>query len=162
MIPTEDDPQGYRFFDGGFPDSYEGAVLKTDFRVWLRQAIVVRQGDMTDAAKFKVFVELCYKTIPAGTPPETLLRGIEWFSRCGESDRLDLLRKPRRLLDDIERVAAERLERPRSFDFFWDFKEIWASFRGAYGIDLYKDDLTGGPFAGFWRGWTRRARWRGG
>ena len=141
MIPSDDNPQGYRFFEKGFPDSHEGAVFKTSFRVWLREAVVGRRRDLGDAAKFNLLVRLCYKTIPAGTAPETLLKGIEWFSHCGESDRLDLLNMPKRLSEDVERVAVDRLNKPRAFDYFWDFKEIWASFRGTYGIDLYEGDL---------------------
>jgi hypothetical protein len=139
MRPSSDNPWGYRFFeDGGFPDSYEGCLFKTDFRVWLRYGHLMGRGDIEQPQLLaEMAIRLCYQGIPKGTTAEALLEGIAWFADCGEDDRLRLLKLPERLLEDAASMAAKRREGPKAFDAFWDFKELWASFKAQYGIDLY-------------------------
>lgn len=140
MIPPPDNPFGYRFFeDGGFPDHYRGCLFKTDFRVWIRYGWLMPNPEISPEEKGRMAVRLCYREIPEGTPPETLVEGLSWFAQAGESDRTDLLKLPQRLLDDIADMNNSRdPESPRQFDIFWDFKEVWASFMAEYQIDLYR------------------------
>jgi hypothetical protein len=40
-------------------------------------------------------------------------------------------------------------KKPKNVNFFWDYKELWASFYGAYKIDLYQvGDLHWWGFVG--------------
>jgi hypothetical protein len=152
MIPSNDDPHGYRYFEGGFPDSWRGAGFNTGFRVWIRWAVLAAREDLSDALRFRLGVKLCYAAIPEGARPETLAEGIQWFAGCGESDRIGLLGLPPRFWDDVGAMRAAEAGKPRMFDYFWDFKALWASFMGAYGIDLYKADLHWWGFQGLLSG----------
>lgn len=149
MIPSSDNPHGHRFFEGGgFPDSYGGAALKTDFRVWLRYRAMARREDLGEKYKALAAVRLCYAAIPEGTEPGTLMDGISWFDRCGEDDRIGLLRLPKSVLDDLRRENERRSKEPATMDYFWDYREIWASFRAQFNIDLYREDLHWWAFQG--------------
>jgi hypothetical protein len=148
MIPCNENPHGYRHFEGGFPDSYAGATFKTDFRVWLRYKTLNGREGLSLSRKIGAAIRLCYSEIPEGADVKTLMEGIFWFYQCGDSDRIELLRLPKRLLDDLEKERQRQEERGPAFDHFWDFKEIWGSFKAAFNIDLYKADLHWWGFNG--------------
>jgi hypothetical protein len=139
MIPSSDNPLGYRFYeDGGFPDSYQGATFKTDFRIWLRRQYVMDDERYTELYKANKLINLCYKEIPKNMSIESLFKGINWFGCCGESDRIELLKLPKKLIDDLNTEnESENNEEPK-FSYFWDFKEVWASFYTSFNIDLYQ------------------------
>ena len=133
------DLSNYRFFEGGsFPNSYEGFTFKTDFRAWLRYEHLARYELIEDAEKIAMATNLCYQAIPKGASSAKIVEGLQWFYQCGESERLELLELPERLLEDARRQSKES---KRDYDVFWDFKHVWASFKGQFGIDLYRDDL---------------------
>jgi hypothetical protein len=131
-----------RFFMGGFPESYKGNLFKTDFRVWLQRDYVLARNDITDVEKVE-FSLRCYRNIVEGTAAETLLQGIAWFAGCGETDRIDLLDLDPDIMENLERIrnTEEDADKPLLFSFYWDFKEVWASFYATYRIDLFKETL---------------------
>jgi hypothetical protein len=140
MIPSSENPLGYRFFqDEGFPDHYKGSRLRTDFRPWLRANWIMGTREIGDIERQDALIRICYEDVAPEADVATLIEGIRWFNQCGESDRVSLLKLTKRLYDDLER---ESLNRRRTgdirFDYFWDFKEVWASFLGEYRMDLYK------------------------
>jgi hypothetical protein len=138
MIPSNNNPLGYRYFEeGGFPDHYSGNIFKTDFRVWLRRNAVCDSGANIES-KARLLIELCYQEINT-TDVSVLMNGINWFACCGETDRINELKLSKRLLEDIE--IQNNSSRDKVFDYFWDFKELWATFKAAFNIDLYNAQL---------------------
>jgi hypothetical protein len=152
-MPEEDEvSQGCRFFEGGFPREWKGSVFRTDFRVWLKREFVSSKKDLSESEKGELSVRLCYESVSPGADGAELARGIEWFGGCGESDRIGLLDLNEKILEDLEIERGKADSKPSLFSFFWDFKEIWASFRGAYGIDLYREELHWWAFNGLMAG----------
>ena len=140
MIPSNDNPLGYRFFeDGGFPNSWNGGLFRTDFRVWLRANWIAASPELGPAERVDALLSLCYERVPDGAKAESLIEGISWFNQCGEGDRISMLELPQRFHDDYGRLRRRKNSLdPKAFDYFWDYKEIWASFMGEYRMDLYK------------------------
>lgn len=132
---------GHRFFEGaGFPSRYQGYTLKTDFRVWLRYAWFLENPGLFKDAQERVrfAIALCYAEIDEAAPAQTLLEGIAWFYGCGESERTGLLEIPEGLREAMEVENERRREyEPALFSLFWDYREVWAGFKGKYGLDLY-------------------------
>lgn len=129
-------PDGYRFFEGqGFPRVYKDSVLKTDFRVWLRQSHLAVREDLSDEEKLDLSLRLCYRIINPEADAAMLLEGLSWFAQCGESDRIASLDPTPRLLEDWRDLAGSGSD--RLYDPFWDFKSVWASFKREYDLDLY-------------------------
>jgi hypothetical protein len=146
MIPSNENPLGYHFYEGGgFPDSYQGALFKTDFRIWLRRQFILDKKSLSDSYKAGILIKLCYQEYPDNISVETLFEGINWFANCGESDRISLLKLSKRMLQDIEAETEDHEnddeKKSPKFSYFWDFKEIWASFYSKFRIDLYKEQL---------------------
>ena len=155
MIPSTDNPLGYRFFESsGFPDHWEGNAFKTGFRTWLRASWIMSSPEVMEAEKVDVLITLCYKSIKKNASPEKLFDGIGWFYQCGESDRMRMLELPVRINDDFNNLkSVKRRKRNPVLSYFWDFKEIWASFHAAYKIDLYKiENLHWWAFAALFNG----------
>jgi hypothetical protein len=152
MIPSNDNPHGYRHFEGGFPDSYRGATFKTDFRVWLRYRTLTKRKDISKSRMIDASIRLCYKAVPEELQVITLIEGIHWFYQCGEADRIELLRLNKKVYEGLEAEREKQEAKAEAFDYFWDFKEVWASFKAAYNIDLYVVDLHWWAFHGLMSG----------
>ena len=97
-------------------------------------------------------IRLCYRSYPKGANPSVLADGLAWFGECGESDRVAALKYPAKVLDTLAKINESQRDKPPVFDYFWDFKDIWASFKGSYGIDLYTADLHWWGFTGLLHG----------
>ncbi|UQZ90202.1 hypothetical protein C4J81_13725 [Deltaproteobacteria bacterium Smac51] len=148
MIPSIENPLGYRFFEDDFPDSYKGCVFKTDFRAWLRYDWLMARHDLKDSEKIRYAMRLCCQSIRKGMGVDKIVEGLNWFAGCGESDRIKLLKITQRLRDDIEDEAERRRDRPKTFSYFWDYQKVWAAFRGRFQIDLHADNLHWWKFVG--------------
>jgi hypothetical protein len=135
------DGQGHRFFVAGFPSSRGGSVFRTGFRNWLKREFLVSLKGLTEAEKTEISLRLCYETVRPGAEWPELAEGIAWFSGCGEGDRIESLHLSAPVLEDWEDEAAREKERPKVFSLFWDYREVWASFMGQYGIDLYREEM---------------------
>ena len=141
MLRSSDDIR-WRFFKGdGFPNVWKENVLKTDFRVWLKRDWIHGLEGVPLAEKVEYEISACYERIVEGAAVEDLWEGVCWFAHRGESDRINRLKLPKRVYEDWEVLTNQKSGDPSLFSYFWDCKEIWASFYGAYRIDLYGENL---------------------
>lgn len=123
---------GHRFFEGGkLPESYEAAghlaVFKTDFRAWLKYEYLKECRDISGEEMLAAVQELCFESVSPGAAPDFLLDALAWFHSCAEAERLEKIRIPK--------VTPKGME-PK-ISLYWDFFELWASFRQQYQLDLY-------------------------
>lgn len=127
----------HRFFEGGELPSVHivnGNVicLKTDFRCWLRYEHLL-SADMPDADKARQCIEATIDSFPPGIDATDLIRAMAWFYSCADIERLERLDIPPNIVRDME-------DRPRTSSLYWDFWQVWASFKQQHNIDLYAVD----------------------
>lgn len=107
---------------GALPTTVEvGGVsvpIRTSHRVGIAfEELVARH--LPDSLKLLKALDLYYEDIPADTVGA--VEQMLWFYRLGK--------------DPQDAVG------PRVYDFAYDFDSIYASFRQAYSVDLFRDDL---------------------
>lgn len=124
----------HRFFEGNELPSVHtvnGNVIcfKTDFRCWLRYEHLL-STDMPEEDKARQCIEATIDNFPRGIDAADLLRAMDWFYSCADIERLERLDIPPNIVRTME-------ERPRVFSPYWDFWQVWASFKQQHDIDLY-------------------------
>ncbi len=98
------------------PDSFEGYLIRTDFRIGIQISQALADVNLHDDEKIKVAASLLFG---AGIPTaEKAIMGVKWFLACGE------------IKESSEITEAE------CFNFEQDSQEIYTAFRARYGIDL--------------------------
>lgn len=107
----------------GFPEEYEGYLIRTDFRIGIQISEALGDVDLADPEKMITALQLLYG---AGIPTDMELaeEGLMWFMRGGQ---------PR---DDSSPGG-----RPPTFDFEQDNRFLYSAFRARYGIDLARERL---------------------
>lgn len=107
----------------GFPEEYEGYLIRTDFRIGIQISEALGDVDLADPEKMITALQLLYG---AGVPTDFKLaeEGLMWFMRGGEQD------------DDSSPDG-----RPPTFDFEQDNRFLYSAFRARYGIDLTRERL---------------------
>ena len=135
----------YHFFEGGgWPDSLKLANgssvnFNTDFRAWLKYEKLCGDTRFHLGERNLSALALCYKGVKcllskADTVVE-LLTGAAWFHSCGDAERIEKIKISDRAQEDLK---ARSQHAP--YSHYWDFLDLWAAFKLAYNIDLYKTD----------------------
>lgn len=108
----------------GFPDEYEGYLIRTDFRVGMQISEALNDVDLAEPEKMMTALRLLYGN---GIPSDTELAesGLRWFMSGGNVDE--------------ERVPDGK---PPTFDFEQDNRLLYSAFRARYGIDLTRERLN--------------------
>lgn len=109
----------------GFPDEYEGYLIRTDFRIGMQISEALNDVNLAEPEKMITALRLLYGNgIP--TDPNVAESGLCWFMRGGNNDR-----------------GEEQTEdgKPPTFDFEQDNRLIYSAFRARYGIDLTRERL---------------------
>ncbi|MDE7361057.1 MAG: bacteriophage Gp15 family protein [Oscillospiraceae bacterium] len=103
------------------PDSFEGYLIRTDFRIGIQISQALADVNLHDEEKIKVAARLLFGM---GTPTaEKAIMGIKWFLACGE------------IKESSDTTEVECL------NFDQDSQEIYTAFRARYGIDLSRVSL---------------------
>lgn len=107
----------------GFPDEYEGYLIRTDFRVGIQISEALNDVDLAEPEKLMTALRLLYGNgIP--TDMELAQSGLRWFMSGGN-------------VDD-EHIPDGK---PPTFDFEQDNRLVYSAFRARYGIDLTRERL---------------------
>lgn len=107
----------------GFPDEYEGYLIRTDFRIGMQISEALNDVDLAEPEKIMTALRLLYGN---GIPSDTELAesGLRWFMSGGNVDE--------------ERVPDGK---PPTFDFEQDNRLLYSAFRARYGIDLTRERM---------------------
>ena len=107
----------------GFPDEYEGYLIRTDFRVGIQISEALNDVNLADPEKMLTALRLLYGN---GIPADTKIAesGLCWFMRCGKPSE--------------EHIPDGK---PPTFDFEQDNRLLYSAFRARYGIDLTRERL---------------------
>lgn len=104
------------------PDSYEGYLIRTDYRIGIQISLCLQDEDLTQNERISEALWLLYGN---GIPElETALAGLSWFLRCG--------RPP---------GEEEPADGPTRFWFDFDHARIMGSFYKTYGIKVHRERL---------------------
>ncbi|MCM1167965.1 MAG: bacteriophage Gp15 family protein [Lachnospiraceae bacterium] len=107
----------------GFPDEYEGYLIRTDFRIGMQISEALNDVDLAEPEKMSTALRLLFGSgIPADI--ETAQSGLHWFMSGGNVDE--------------EHVPDGK---PPTFDFEQDNRLVYSAFRARYGIDLTRERL---------------------
>ena len=134
----------YHFFEGnGWPCCFDvgglNARFNTCFRVWLKYQRILNDSRLTSLERNLACLKLGYgnyqqmATYMDETMANKLLQGLAWFYSCGDMERLSFITVS-------EKMRQTMLEDNDAVDFsmYWDFLHLWAAFKLAYQLDLYK------------------------
>lgn len=107
----------------GFPEEYEGYLIRTDFRIGIQIGESLNDVDLAEPEKLQVALKLLYG---AGIPSNRQLAedGLKWFMRGGQPEK--------------EHTSDGK---PPTFDFEQDNRLTYSAFRARYGIDLTRERL---------------------
>lgn len=107
----------------GFPDEYEGYLIRTDFRIGIQISEALNDPNLAEPEKLITALQLLYG---AGIPSDLKLaqEGLSWFMRGGQPH---------------EESASDG--KPPTLDFEQDNRFIYSAFRARYGIDLSRERL---------------------
>lgn len=107
----------------GFPEEYEGYLIRTDFRIGIQISEALSDVDLAEPEKLITALQLLYGS---GVPTDIKLaeEGLMWFMRGGQ---------PR---DDSSPDG-----KPPTFDFEQDNRFLYSAFRARYDIDLTREHL---------------------
>ena len=127
----------YRFFEGGALPSYYKAdgnviLLETDFRCWLRYEWIMNNDDLTDEEKAISAIAICCidEHILKKISGVLIMDALAWFYSCADIER-------RKELKINDKTLAFASKRPVRQSLYWDFRQLWSSFKQQYDIDLY-------------------------
>lgn len=108
----------------GFPDEYEGYLIRTDFRIGMQISEALNDVDLAEPEKMITALRLLYGNgIPADS--DVAESGLRWFMAAGSDP-------------DEEHVPDGK---PPTFDFEQDNRLVYSAFRARYGIDLTRERL---------------------
>lgn len=103
------------------PDSFEGYLIRTDFRIGIQISQALADINLHDDEKIKVAAGLLFGE---GLPPfEKAVAGVQWFLASGVV---------------VENTDDSEVE---CFNFEQDSAAIYTAFRARYGIDLARERL---------------------
>lgn len=107
----------------GFPDEYEGYLIRTDFRIGIQISEAMNDVNLAEPEKLVTAIRLLYG---AGAPSDLKLasEGLRWFMSAGQPS------------DDN---APDN--KPPTFDFEQDNRLVYSAFRARYGIDLTRERM---------------------
>lgn len=107
----------------GFPEEYEGYLIRTDFRIGIQISEALSDVNLADPEKLMTALRLLYGV---GIPTDLKLaeEGLMWFMRGGQPS------------DDSSPDG-----KPPTFDFEQDNRFLYSGFRARYGIDLARERL---------------------
>ena len=107
----------------GFPDEYEGYLIRTDFRIGIQIAEAFNDGNLAEPEKMMTAMRLLYG---AGMPSDLQLaeEGLKWFMSAGQPSD--------------ENVPDGK---PPTFDYEQDNRFVYSAFRARYGVDLTRERL---------------------
>lgn len=107
----------------GFPEEYEGYLIRTDFRIGIQIAEAQNEVDLAAPEKLQVALKLLYG---AGIPSDRQLAedGLEWFMSGGYPEK-----------------KSKSDGKPPTFDFEQDNRLTYSAFRARFGIDLTRERL---------------------
>jgi hypothetical protein len=106
----------------GFPQSYKGYLLNTDFKVGILLTLLLEDEDIPDDLKYLQAFDLLYKDkVPDDM--ELAVEGLIWFISCGKSELF--------YADGYKEDKCSE----KCIDFTQDHLDIWGAF-WARGIDL--------------------------
>jgi len=107
----------------GFPDEYEGYLIRTDFRIGMQISEALNDVDLAEPEKMATALRLLYGS---GVPHdiEVARAGLHWFMSGGDPDK--------------EHIPDGK---PPTFDFEQDNRLVYSAFRARYGIDLARERL---------------------
>lgn len=113
----------YNVMLDGFPDEYEGYLIRTDFRIGMQISEALNDVNLAEPEKRITALHLLYgNSIPSDS--ELAENGLRWFMSGGDPDD--------------EHVPDGK---PPTFDFEQDNKLVYSAFRARYGIDLTRERL---------------------
>lgn len=106
----------------GFPDEYNGYLIRTDFRIGIQISEALNDVDLADSEKMITALRLLFGNgIPADrTAAEN---GLKWFISGGNIDE-----------------SAPEISAP-TFDFEQDNRLLYSAFRARFGVDLARERL---------------------
>ena len=107
----------------GFPDEYEGYLIRTDFRIGMQISEALNDVDLAEPEKRITALRLLYGN---GIPSDSSIAesGLRWFMSGGNPDE--------------DHVSDGK---PPTFDFEQDNRLVYSAFRARYGIDLTRERL---------------------
>lgn len=107
----------------GFPDEYEGYLIRTDFRIGMQISEALNDVDLAEPEKMVTALRLLYGNgIPSDS--DVAESGLRWFMAGGDPDE--------------EHIPDGK---PPTFDFEQDNRLVYSAFRARYGIDLTRECL---------------------
>lgn len=113
----------YNVMLDGFPDEYEGYLIRTDFRIGMQISEALNDVNLAEPEKRITALHLLYgNIIPSDS--ELAENGLRWFMSGDDPDD--------------EHVPDGK---PPTFDFEQDNRLVYSAFRARYGIDLTRERL---------------------
>ncbi len=109
----------------GFPDEYEGYLIRTDFRIGMQISEALNDVNLAEPEKMITAMRLLYGN---GIPADNGVAesGLRWFMSGGNDERGE------------EQTSNGK---PPTFDFEQDNRLVYSAFRARYGIDLTRERL---------------------
>lgn len=111
----------------GFPESYKGYTINTDFRVGILLTLLQEDETIDDELKGWQMLNLLYKDV-VPEDSQIALDGLIWFLSCGRSEMY---------FEDDEDAD---ISQDKALDFTVDHLDIWAAFK-SIGVDLEKEQI---------------------
>lgn len=113
----------YNVMLDGFPDEYEGYLIRTDFRIGMQISEALNDVNLAEPEKMVTALRLLYGN---GIPSDSSIaeNGLRWFMAGGNIDE--------------DHVSDGK---PPPFDFEQDNRLVYSAFRARYGIDLTRERL---------------------
>lgn len=107
----------------GFPEEYEGYLIRTDFRIGIQISEALNDVDLAEPEKMITALRLLFGN---GIPSDSSVAegGLRWFMSGGNVDE--------------EHIPDGK---PPTFDFEQDNRLLYSAFRARYGIDLTRERL---------------------
>lgn len=111
----------------GYPDDFEGYLIRTDFRIGMQICMCLSDRDMEEPERLSIALELLYgRNIP---DIDTAMKGLSWYLNAG--------REPEQRCNSDD----DGEERNEEFSFEVDSDRIISAFMRAYNIDLTKTHM---------------------
>ncbi|MDE7360979.1 MAG: bacteriophage Gp15 family protein [Oscillospiraceae bacterium] len=116
----------------GFPEEYEGYLIRTDFRIGMQISEALNDVDLAEPEKLMTALRLLYGNgIPSD--PELAESGLRWFMSGGAPDE-------EHISDGTPTFGDPTFGEP-TFDFEQDNRLVYSAFRARFGIDLVRERL---------------------
>lgn len=108
-----------------YPSTYEGYLIRTDFRIGIQISLCFNDVDLTQEEKLGTALNLLYGY---GCPPlEIALEGLKWFMSMGVTTN--------------KKAATTKENKEVLYDFDFDSGRLYSAFRKVFNIDLSRINL---------------------